>query len=396
MAFIRSYFSFIVLSWFALASFGQDTTGVSSCQKAQTYLSNFQFKQALVALDDCYQTDPSDLDYLRKVALCHAKLGSLQEAKKTYLKMLSIDSLHVGAFNHLASLYKKESNYLAAMECYTQLTVMDSTNTYYAKQIAEIALKRGDVIVSLQQLQKAHTLNPEDIETIVQLSRILHELELFEDADSLVAKGRALDSTHVKLIMYQVKSAYKQKNYSFVIEGIHEAMTVSRDTSVYMSKLLGISYYHLGQHREAISMFTKVLQEEPDAETIHYYAGMAYKSIETLDSSAVHLEKAIDLGISDNISTYYTHLAVAYEGVGNYSESIKAYQAAYKSSKDKILLFHLARNYDSYYQDKQTALHYYERYLSANDSENVRYNTYSKSRVNQIKQVMHFEVDTLN
>ena len=79
----------------------------------------------------------------------------------------------------------------------------------------------------------------------------------------------------------------------------------------------------------------------------------------------------------------------------NYKESIQAYQAAYRSSKNKILLYHLARNYEAYYSDKATALLYYEKYLAINDTNNIEFMEYSKYKISELKETIHFKLDTL-
>lgn len=79
-----------------------------------------------------------------------------------------------------------------------------------------------------------------------------------------------------------------------------------------------------------------------------------------------------------------------------YAEAIKAYQTAYKSSKENILLYHLARNYDLYYKDKKTAVEYYEKYLLTQDSDNVSFMNYSEHRISELKEYIHFDIDTLN
>lgn len=71
------------------------------------------------------------------------------------------------------------------------------------------------------------------------------------------------------------------------------------------------------------------------------------------------------------------------------------FQAAYKSSRNKILLYHLARNYDSYYKNKKTDLLYYEKYLATYDSANNNYQEYSKYMVSELQKIFHFEIDSL-
>ena len=107
-------------------------------------------------------------------------------------------------------------------------------------------------------------------------------------------------------------------------------------------------------------------------------------------------QKAISIGITDHIATYYSALATVLEENEDYKASIKAYQTAYNYSQSKVILFHLARNYDTYYADKQPALAYYEKYLSHNDTGNMELMYYSQYRASEIRELLHFDFDSQN
>lgn len=48
----------------------------------------------------------------------------------------------------------------------------------------------------------------------------------------------------------------------------------------------------------------------------------------------------------------------------------------------------MARNYDMYYDNKETALIYYKKYLTTNDS-NTKYINYSSQRILEIQKEIH-------
>lgn len=162
-----------------------------------------------------------------------------------------------------------------------------------------------------------------------------------------------------------------------------------------VQKLEGIAQFHLNEFKKCIQRLSNVIKVDEDSEVLHYYVGLSYQEIGNNEEAANYLGKAIELGISENIGNYYTRLAIVKEELGNYQKSIQLYKAAYSETKDKILLYHLARNYDTFYKDKNTALKYYELYLEENDSSNMEYLEYSKDRVNELKVAKHFSLDSL-
>lgn len=377
-----------------LTELGLDTLNV--CETGNQYLAKYQFKEAKKALKRCYLEDTTNIDCLKKIALCSNKLGQLKDAKSIYSQIVEMDSTNLTALNQLGLLYQKESNYKKSLSQYKKLATLDSLNSYYHKKIAELSLKMGAIPNALFGYLQTHQLNPTDVEVIMELSKLYKQMEFYEKADSLIQKGISLDSTNIKLRLLLAKSAYTQKKYATVIRNLQPVMALTKDTSSYVLKLLGVSSFHVKDYAQAIHSLNKVVDSKQASEIIHYYLGLAYKASNKFKLSTQHFEEAITLGISDNVPTYYTNLAISLEEQGKHGAAIKAYQAAYKSSENKILLYHLARNYDAYYENKQTALQYYERYVAANDTDNIKFKDYSNYRISELKQILHFDIDTVD
>jgi len=392
-----------ILCLFSIASFKQvlsqslnqnvDTT--NNCELGITYFSNYQFKQAITFLNKCYQKDTNNIECLKKIALSNYKLGMLKEAKKNYFNILDNDSSNLIAINQLAVIYSTEGKYNKSIHQYKKLILLDSTNSFYYKQIGFLFFKMGELENSIHHLERAANINSNDITIITKLSNIYLKLKLYSKAKNMLEKGLALDATNIHLLSTKTKIVYDEKDYKSVVNVIDQILQIQKDTSVYMMKLLGISYFHLEKYKKSISTLEKAIKNEQESEAIYYYLGLAYRINDDFEKSVYYFEQAINKGITDNISTYYTNLAITYEEDKNFQESIKAYQAAYKSSKNKILLYHLARNYDSYYKNKKTALHYYEKYLALNDTGNIELKGYAKHRITELKKLEHFNHDTL-
>jgi len=187
-----------------------------------------------------------------------------------------------------------------------------------------------------------------------------------------------------------------QHQYDSVVGHVSTLWEAGGDSSSLLLKLYGISQCHQQNYELAIKALEQVIAKNQTTEVVHYYLGLAYRNLGKLDKSVVHFDEAISTSTSENLGAYYTNLAVSYEEQGDLSKSIRAYQAAYAHSSKKELLYHLARNYDAYYKDKRTALRYYERYLAENDTDHVTFGDYSMHRISELKEVMHFELDTID
>lgn len=359
------------------------------CEVGKEMVNNYQFSQGLQKLLLCEDENTKEIAY------CYYKLGQLKEAEQYYLKVIADDSLNVQSYNRLANIYAQQFDYPKCISKYELLVNLDETNSYYHKQLGIYYQKSNFSGKSLIHFQKAHALNPQDFTILMKIGSIYLELDQLDAAENFIKKGIKLDSTNAKLLMLNAKLAYQQKDYKQVVSVLNKCLQAQQDTTAYQHKLLGISSYHTEDYPLAIASLQKSLMYQ-ESEVVHYYLGLAYKASNALEESGEQFEKAISTGITDHIGTYYTNLAKVYEENGDYPASIKAYQTAYRYSKSKVLLYYLARNYDEYYADKQTALDYYQMYLAQNDTGHHKLMEYSKYRINNLKELLHFKIDTLD
>lgn len=370
-------------------------TDHENCTAADSLFALYQFERAAQAYKMCCNDRTKSAYCWKKLAQCQVQLGRYAEARETYNAVLESDSNDVSTRNQLARLYRKTGDEKRARALYYGLVLSDSTNAYYHRQVADCAMNLGDILSALGHLQSAHRLSGENIAVITDMARIFYGLDALAAADSVIALGYAVDSTYAPLLLQGVKSSYRQKKYDAVVQHVDRILRTTRDSSAYLLKLLGVSAFHTGDQERAIETLRTVIARGQESEVVYYYLGLALRETGRTAESASAFQSAIEAGTSKNLDNYYTDMAVAFEEMGDHQSAIRAYQAAYKSSGNEILLYHLARNYDAYYKDKKTALRYYERFLAANDSNSNIYTDYTEHRINELKEVMHFEIDTL-
>lgn len=397
--------NFIVWSFFlystgislTIRAQGQPTMAdtLNNCKIGLKLLEEHQYEKAVESFNLCYRADQQNINYLEKTAFCYFQLGRLNEAKKGYKAIIELDSVHTTALNQLGSIYAKEGRYQKSLEQYFKLITLDSTNSFYHKKAANLFDEQGETDKAILYFQKALQLNPQEITILIRLAKIYENLNLPDQAGSLIAKGLVLDPTNPRLLFLKAKVDYTRKNYKGVVESIQDLLQYQSDTTAGMMQMLGIAHYHLQNFEKSIVLLEQLVQMGKETEFVHYYLGLAFRSAGEPEKSAYHFEEAVRNGISENISTYYTNLGISYEELQNYGESIKAYQLAYKNSRDAKILYHLARNYDVYYSEKKTALLYYEKFLTRNDTGNVQLNDYSKRRISELKEFIHLNIDTL-
>jgi tetratricopeptide (TPR) repeat protein len=362
------------------------------CADGQKLMNEYRFEKALQMLEIC---GDNSLENVHKKALCAFKLGRYNTARNLFNEVLKSDSIHVQSLLNLGMLNFADNQFDASLLYFSKLCELDPDNSYYLKQAGISAYRAGSISKAMDFYTSAISINPNDMEAGSNLIDIYLMLENFDQAKSLAEELLKSDPKNVKILNKKAKICYKEKDYVNALESVKAALNLG-DTSSYSIQIAGISSFHLKKYKESVMLFNILISNNEESETINYYLGLAYRESGNLQLGIEHLNRAIEMGVSTNLSHYYTQLAVTFEEKKNYTQAIKYYQIAYQHSKEKILLYHLARNYDHQYKDKKQAIKYYEKYLAENDTVNASYMEYSKYRIRDIKGALHFSADTLN
>lgn len=357
---------FCSVSWQAISQQPEPVRSTNSAliSHADSLMASYQFEKALSVLQ---LADTLDKEILLRLGQCNFRLGASGGAIQPFERVLRLDSGNITALNHLGQLYGRDGDFSKALSCFVKLIVLDSSNAYYFKQAGSMAMRLNEVGRARQWYTQALRLNARDTESAVALANTLMTMEQYQTVDSIVEAAMVQEPSFKPLILLRARSAFEQREYKSVVAACNQLLEMS-DTTAVAARLLGISYFHLGEYESVISCMRFLLTNNYDFEWVYYYMGVAFRELGDSQGSVDWLKLAVEKSLSENTSSYYTQLGQSYEALGDHPAAIKAYRAAYDFSKEGILLYHLARNYDVYYKDKATAAAYYQRYLESDDT----------------------------
>jgi tetratricopeptide (TPR) repeat protein len=373
----------IVLMAFGFSSLAQDLISLQErLLVADKLINNYQFAEALSMLIPAGAGDSTvAIDVLQRKGYCLFRMGNYGAAIREFERIIEVDSTNRNALFQLGQLYGRNTQFEEAYACYQSLISRDSTNSFYYKQLAIVASQANDPLLSIGSFMKAVKYNPRDIEAYAMLGNALLDIDQFETADSILTQALTINrSPQLRLLL--AKAQLGEEKWEAVVKTTEQLMTKGDTIPVY-ARLLGISYFQLDQFDKVMPFMQVLLKADMKADWIYYYMGVSFQQRHEPDSAIVYLNKAIEAGISENISNYYTQLASTYEEKKDFKSSIKYYKAAYESSRADILLYHLARNYDIYYKDKSQAIAYYKRYLSSDDTIKIA-KEYTRYRLDEL------------
>jgi tetratricopeptide (TPR) repeat protein len=387
---------FYLLILGTLNAFGQNNRiedPTSPTDSAQALMGRYQYTKAIQLLKNTAPDSSTVVQQNYLLGQCYIQTGNLLGAVDALQVAVESDNNHQPARALLGQVYTQRQNYAEAANTYAYLLALDSTNAYYARQMAFVHKETDNIGEAMAYYELALSLSPNDADSRAELANLWLKANEAGNARALALAGLKLDSTNIRLLRTLARSAYQLKRYDQTVHTIEKLFALG-DSSTYYRQVMGISKFYQKDYPAAITHLEKVQAAGAESEALFYYLGLSYRNNGQVALGLHFLQKATQAGVSDNLSHYYTQLAATYEEEGNYAEAIKAYKAAYQGSKNELLLYHLARTYEKYYQDKQVAIRYYQKFLAETDTANKNYQDYARYRVSELKEAV-FMADSL-
>ena len=355
-------FLFIFVCTFHINSFAQNDV-----QSIDGLIQKAQYFQALNLLEKMNVGDSTQVEILQKQAFVNVKLGRLSTAKKLYYSALKKNGASSEILLQIAMIGEKENNYLEAFKSYQKLNQIDSTNTFYWKELARISSRMERSKDAISYLKKAVSLDENDIESIASLANLYLNIPQDDLAEPLIKKGFELDSASIKIRYLRSRLSYRNSDFQGVRKDILYVMSLG-DSTAYYQRLLGTAYYYLDSIPQAIVIFERLISVGEDTENVR--AGLAFALLkstendhEILNEANLNFNQAIDLGTSDRITDYELGIADVYDKNGDTEFAIRAFQRIINYRPKAI--FRLAEIYEKKKNDKDLALIFYQEYIRA-------------------------------
>jgi tetratricopeptide (TPR) repeat protein len=326
-----------------------------------------QYTQALSLLEKLNIGDSTQLEILQKQAFCTFKLGRLGQAKKLYYSALLKNPESSEILLQIATIGEKESNSLEAFKSYQKLNQLDSTNTFYWKELARISSRMERSKEAISYLKKAINLDKNDIESIASLANLYLNIPQDDLAEPLIKKGFKLDSSSIKIRYLRSRLSYRNNDFKGVRKDILYTMSLG-DSTAYYQRLLGTAYYYLDSIPQSIATFRRLITVGEDTESVRAGLGFALlKSTENnrniLFEANQNFNEAIDLGTSDRITDYEIGIADINDKNGDFDFALKRLQKIINYRPKAI--FRIAEIYEKKKNDKEMALIFYQEYIRA-------------------------------
>ncbi|PWK27446.1 hypothetical protein LV89_01760 [Arcicella aurantiaca] len=324
-----------------------------------------QYAQALSYLEKLNIGDSTQSEILQKQALCNFKLGRLSQAKKLYYSALSKSPFSAEILLQIAVVAEKDYSLVETLKTFQRLNQLDSTNTYYLKELARINARMERAKLGISYLQKAIEIDNKDIESVVSLANLYLNDSKDDLAEPLIIKGFELDSSSIKVRHLRSRLFYRKSDFYGVKNDLLFTMSLGDSTSFYQ-RLLGTAFYQMDSIPQAIAVFNRLLKIGEDTENVR--AGLAFAQLKSTENNVDILREstdnfylAIDLGKSDRLTDYELGLADISDKLGQTETAIHRFHNLVNSRPKAT--FRLAEIYEKKKNDKEMSLIFYQEYL---------------------------------
>jgi tetratricopeptide (TPR) repeat protein len=143
------------------------------------YLTKNKSEEALEYLAIAKEDDPENISFYFAEGTLYDRMGLFEEAKKSYEQCIMLDDQYFNAFYNLGVMY-----YNRAVLLYEKANeILDNVEYEKAKKLADDELYKA-----VPYMEQAHTIDPDDIETLRTLKTMYYRLQVDDKYDDIIQK----------------------------------------------------------------------------------------------------------------------------------------------------------------------------------------------------------------
>ena len=366
-----------------------------------SYIHNFQYQKALEYIE---AQEPTK-ELLERKAFCNKVLGNYKETIEI-LKTLSDEYPDDRQFRvDLATAYANTGKLQESINCYDSLIHMDSTNSYFKIQKADLLYQQGNYKNALelyktiydqygltnmikrsaqcferinepdsamQYYSCAWKIDSTDSFSAANLINLNLKKEYYGNGQLLSEIYIKRDTTDKQINLLNALSYYMADLYEDAIPRLLKCHAAG-DTSVIVNRSLGLCYYSLNDSYRAMKHLDIAFRQDTTNNNVLYCLAVSCNDMAYPERAITYFHKLLNRTIPPNLTLYlyYRNLALAYSKTSQYKESVDNYVNAinYGSDNQKMNLYYTIGDiYIKRIEDKKKALEYFKLYRISLDT----------------------------
>jgi tetratricopeptide (TPR) repeat protein len=269
-------------------------TGWIIAERAETYRLAGRFEQAIADFDRAIALDPTDAASLTGRAVCRHSLGQFDGALADFNRSLSIDEDDLWALVRRARLRRSRGEVDEAFAEFDRAVSL-------APDLAWVASERGDAYRlagrfedAVVELGRAVALEPDYASALASRGAALHELGRNEEALADLDRAVELRPDYSWALVMRARAKDQLGDQAGMFEDLQRAVAVDPDVD-WISHELGVEYRVAGRYEEAIAVFHRILERNPEYASALGSLGATHRAFKAYEESLRHLDRALGM-----------------------------------------------------------------------------------------------------
>lgn len=372
----------------------QDTTNAQLWNIQGTlFRQSMDFPAAIKCYKKALELDQGNINYLRQLS---QSLYDQEDYPICLLytdTLLQIDSLNKSGLLLQAQTFQKLNRYLEAGNALKKLHQMDSTNTWYIRQLGILASKTDSITEALQWFTQAIQLDSMDMRSYTYLGSLFVKAEMYEEGIPVLTDAIARDSSQALIFRFRGSLSIMAADFKGGESDFKSAIELG-DSIPFTFRHYGLCLFKQSRYDEALPIYEETVRMDPEDAQAWYYLGFCYKWQEDVDMGLACLKKALELSATKSIADVYDGLGQFYGLKRDYEKSIHNYSRAYEwNPENPIPLAQLGMLVEQSGGKKEHAKNYYQAFLDkANrDVKDLYLIEYVSNRIKVINEKLFME-----
>jgi len=323
-----------------------------------------RFKEAIACFETLYAADSSNLKIAIELADSYKSVADSKKSLKVYEEALVHHPGNPFLMQLLAGAYFSNTQYDRARLYYSAACRAD-TSTYLLKQLAACYGKLGAVDSVIYCYEQAIRLDSADYQPVFRLAGVYQDQKKYENGIQITDAYLRNYPDNIDINRLSGYLCFLTHNYpKAVVQFLY--CTGLGDTSEFVNKYLGYSYFKLNQSENAILYLEKCLAADSTNAELYYVLGLSYgyiqwdKSVASMNKAAALLSPSVKL-----TSEVYQDLSEIHTRHKKYEQGLAALVKAWElTPHDTLMLYKVGSYYDTWINDTTLALKFYYNFMA--------------------------------
>jgi len=301
----------------------------ASWHAAIALLNQQRWADAASAFATLEQQSPGKTDALLYRARALTQLGQLHEAESAIGLYVDAHPASAEGLRELGYIRFRLRKPTASLDAYAQAARLGQPIAADLVISAQDYLLMMDTVSAAQMLEKALTLQPNDIEAVYQLGRVRYKQGRMEDAIVCFQKVLHSDPSRTKALENLGLSLERAGDLAQALAAYQQAVNLDRAASLHSDRpylYLGTLLVKIGRSQEAVPVLARGIELNPDSGKLHAELGKAYLNLKQAGDALQEMEVSVKLDPKDGSSHYA--LARLYASMGKPDLAKQQFEAA--------------------------------------------------------------------